>query len=90
MLTTTNSSRTPVAADTNAVTYRIYAPGGTSALLTGSFSVTPVDSQTGLYQATGLQITVGNNFAAGNVYHARIAYAISSVNYCDEISFVAV
>jgi len=90
MLTTTNSSRTPVAADSNAITYRIYSPSGTSALLTGSFSVTPVDSQTGLYQATGLQITVGNNFAAGNIYHVRCAYAISSAQYCDELSFMVV
>lgn len=80
-------ARAPVAADTNAVTYRIYAPSGTSALLTGSFSTTVVDSQTGFYQATGIQVTGANGFAAGNTYVVRVAYAVSAANKVDVHSF---
>lgn len=92
MITTANSSRTPTAADTNAVTYRIYAPSSTTVLLTGSFSTTPVDSGNapGLYQATNIAITVGNGFAASNLYHMRISYAISSTTYVDEYTFQVV
>lgn len=89
MVNTVNGSDTPTAADTNAVTYRIYAPSGSAALLTGSFSTTVVDSQTGLYQATGVALTAGNGFAAGNVYVVRIAYAISATNYV-KVQFIQV
>lgn len=87
---TTNSSGVPTAADTDAVAYRIYAPSGGAALLTGVFSTTVVDSQTGYYITGSLAITSGNGFAAGNTYRVRITYAISSTTYVREQSFCVV
>ena len=84
---TAPSTKVPTAADSNAVTYRIYGPSGGTALLTGSFSTTVVDSQTGWYISGNLAITGANGFAAGNTYRVRVAYAIASVNIVDTYSF---
>jgi hypothetical protein len=80
---TKNSSGTPTAADTNAVTYRIYSAAGGAAILSGSYSTTVVDSQTGLYITTALTLSSANGFASGNTYLVRIAYAISGTNYVE-------
>lgn len=75
---TKTTAGVPIAADSNSVTYRIYSPSGGSPLLSGTFSTTVVDSQTGLYTATGVALTSANGFIAGNVYIIRIAYAVST------------
>lgn len=75
---TKTTAGVPIAADSNAVTYRIYSPSGGAALLSGSFSTTVVDSQTGLYRAGSISLTSGNGFAAGSTYVIRLAYAVSS------------
>jgi len=82
MVNTTSGTGVPTNADATP-TYRIYAQGGTSALLTGTMTAGVVDSQTGLYKVTSLSITAGNGFAAGNTYCIRIAYAISATNRVD-------
>lgn len=84
---TTDASGTPQTATTNAVAYRIYAPSGGAALLTGSFSTTVIDSQTGYYITGSLSITSGNGFAAGNTYRVRIQYAYSGTTYVKEQAF---
>lgn len=85
----TNASRTPSSPDAQP-TYRIYGPTGGAALLTGNAANTDTDSQTGLRWVTGVQVTVANGFAAGNMYFIRAAYAVSSVNEVDIGSFVVV
>lgn len=70
--------RTPHIADSNALSYRIYGPNSDTPLLTGTYSITIVDSQTGFYTAQGVALTVGNGFAAGNVYIIRTTYAINA------------
>lgn len=70
--------RTPYAADTDAVSYRIYAPNSDTPLLTGTYDTTIVNFQTGFYKAPSVALTTGNGFAAGNVYIIRTTYAINS------------
>ncbi len=83
----TNSSRTPTAPDA-APTYRIYAAGATVALVTGTGPAGDTDSQTGWRMVTGLSITLGNGYAAGQTYFVRAAYAISAVAEVDIGCFV--
>ena len=90
MVQTTNGSGTPVDATTHAVAYRIYAPAGGAALLTGTFVASLVDSQTGLYVTAALSITSGNGFAAGSSYRCRLAYANSGTDYVKEQVFTVV
>lgn len=78
-------ARAPVAADGNAVSYAIYAPSGSSPLLSGTFSVTALD--TGLYHATGIAVTAANGFVAGNAYVVKILYAVSSASKVELQSF---
>lgn len=80
-----NSSRAPAAVDVS-VAYDIYAMNGSTPLLSGT-TTTNVNSQTGLYQKTGLSITTANGFIAGMVCFVRITYSISSAAYVDEGTF---
>lgn len=74
------TDKNPVAADSGALAYRIYGAGSSTPLLTGTFTTTVVNSQTGFYTAAGISLTTGNGFAAGNTYVIRITYAVSTVS----------
>lgn len=82
MMQARNGSGTPGTADSTPA-YKIYAPSGTTSLLSGSMAATEVDTQTGLYQKTSLSMTAGKGFAAGTTYLIRVTYAISGTNYVD-------
>jgi hypothetical protein len=75
-----NSSGTPTAPDA-APTWRIYAASGGAAILNGTGPGSDTDSQTGYRFITGVNVTLGNNFAAGQTFYVRAQYAISSVNF---------
>lgn len=83
----TNSSRTPSAPDAQP-TWRIYAPTGGAAILTGTAPNADVDSQTGWRPVTNVAVTGANGFASGNTYTVRVAYGVSSVNEVDIGTFV--
>jgi hypothetical protein len=70
-----NDSRAPTTPD-SAPTYRIYAPGGGAAILTGSMGAADVDSQTG-FRYVGIACTAANQFTSGDNFTVRVEYAIS-------------
>lgn len=84
-----NSSGTPSTPDA-APSYRIYGPAGGTALLTGTFSASDTDSQTGWRASGNIAITTANGFAAGSTYRVRKAWAVSSTNYVEDSSFTVV
>ena len=84
-----NGSGTPSAAD-EAGTYRIYSSAGGAALLSGSFSGTITDSQTGFYHSGNLAITSANGFSAGMVCTVRKRWLVSTTAYAETSSFVVV
>lgn len=79
-LQVTNSAGTPSTPDATPA-YRIYAPSGGAALLTGNYAASDTDSQTGWRVSGNLSITIGNNFATGSTYRVRSTYAVSGTSY---------
>lgn len=83
-----DASNVPTVADA-LPTFRIYSASGIMSNGTGTTTAFDSGTVTGVYQLSKV-LNQSDNYTRGQLYQVRVAYAVSSANRADLLTFIVV